>query len=511
MTDISQNNKRIAKNTLFLYFRMFLIMGVSLYTSRVVLQVLGVKDYGLYNVIGGIIAMFGLLNSSMATATQRYLTYESGTQDTIRLQNVFGISKSIHLLIAVIIVLLGETVGLWFFYNKMNIPAIRLDACMWVYQLSIMSAVVMIVSVPYNAAIIAHERMSAFAYISILDVVLRLALVYILYLSNYDRLKVYAILMFLTQLTLRAIYSWYCTRHFDECRARCCLERGLFKEMLSFAGWSVWGNCAVLFQGQGLNLLLNMFFSPVVNAARAIAVQVQYGVNQFCNSLQSAINPQITKSYASGDIDYMSRLIYRSSKFSFLLLWVIILPVYINAEAILQLWLGTVPDYTTIFVKIMLVSILVESLSNPLVVAVSATGRIRRFEIVVSCIIMATLPVSYLFLKLGASPESVFYISLVSSSLALCSRFHYSRKYGLIAFKEYLRKVVLKLLQVLIISLCVSNLCSLLFDHTILLMIISCIVYAILAVISAFIVGLDNNERDFIRNKILSYVGKMRK
>lgn len=490
---------------------MFLILAVTLYTSRVILQALGIEDYGLYNVIGGIIAMFGLLNSSMATATQRFLTFETGKGNMQRMRTVFGVSISIHLIIAGIIALLGETVGLWFFYNKLTIPEARLEAGMWVYQMSVFSAVTMIVSVPYNAVIIAHERMSAFAYISILDVALRLLSVYVLFVIDYDRLKVYAVLMFLTQITLRLIYGRYCTKHFKETHTSLSMEPKLFRQMLSFAGWSIFGNAAVLFQSQGLNILLNIFFSPAINAARAIAVQVQYGVNQFSVNLQSAINPQITKSYALGDLDFMSGLVYRSSKFSFLLLWIIILPVILNTDFILELWLNIVPEYSDVFVRIMLVTILLEALSNPFIVAVSATGRIREYGIVVSSIIMATLPVSWICLHCGASPASVFYITLVFSAFALFVRFYYAWHYQLVNVKDYISKVILKILPTCVLSGFICWGISFLLPSSVWISLSSCMLYPIIAAIITLTLGLDSKERAFVFLKFSDIIHKITK
>ena len=313
MTDTSANNKRIAKNTLLLYIRMLFLMAVSLYTSRVVLQALGVEDFGIYNVVGGVVAMFGFLNAAMSSSTQRYLTFELGRGDMSRLRTVFCTSVNIHALISLVIVLLAETIGLWFFYQKMIIPEERLNAAMWVYQFSVLSSVVMVMNVPYNASIVAHERMSAFAYISILEVLLKLLIVFLLQVVCWDRLAFYAFLVFLVQLGIRFIYGIYCRKHFKETAFRWLWDKVMFREMLSFAGWNLWGNCAGVAFTQGINLLLNMFFGPVVNAARGIAVQVQSAVQQFSLNFQTAVNPQITKSYAVQDYGYMHSLIFRSS------------------------------------------------------------------------------------------------------------------------------------------------------------------------------------------------------
>lgn len=503
MSTSSTNNKQIARNTFFLYLRMFLVMAVTFYTSRVILGALGIEDYGLYNVIGGIIAMFGLINSSMATATQRFLTFETGKNDKIRMHKVFSVSLIIHILIAAIIIILGETIGLWFFWNKMNIPEARLEAALWVYQMSILSAIVMIISVPYNAAIIAHEKMNAFAYISILDVSLKLLSVYVLFLFELDRLQLYAILMLCSQLLLRLIYGLYCKKHFIETHGKIIWDKKLFKEMLIFACWSIWGNCAYLFCTQGLNILLNMFFSPVVNAARAVAVQVQNGINQFSNNLQSAINPQITKSYATENLNYMHQLICYSSKFSFLLLWAIILPISFNIDVLLHIWLKEVPDYTITFLRIILITTLIEALSNPLIAAISATGKIKLFEMVVGGILISTLPLSYITLKIGGSPSSVFYISLILSFIAYLVRFYFTWKYISIKILMYIHNVILKIIPVSIISYIVCYLASTIFTTTIIQTVISFCFYSVVVITIAYFIGLNRSEKQFIKNKVL--------
>ena len=326
MTTASENNKRIAKNTLLLYVRTLIVMLITLYTSRIVLNTLGVTDYGIYNVVGGVVAMFGFINGSMSSATQRYITFALGAGNRNNLQKVFSIALQIHALISVLIVILGETVGLWFMYTQMQIPADRMDAAFWVLQCSIASTVIMIISVPYNADIVAHEKMSAFAYISILEAVLKLSIVYMLVVFSYDKLIVYAFLVLAVQLLICLCYSRYCYRHFEESKYHHVWDKSLFKEMTGFAGWSMFGNLSAVLYSQGLNMLLNVFFGPVVNAARAVAVQVQSAIQQFVSNFQMALNPQITKTYAKGEMHEMHKLMFRSARFSFYLLFLLSLP-----------------------------------------------------------------------------------------------------------------------------------------------------------------------------------------
>lgn len=378
MTDTSKNNKRIAKNTLLLYVRMLFLMIISLYTSRVILNTLGVEDYGINNVVSGFIGMLGFLSGSLGAASSRFITYDLGIGDMVTMKRTFGNIVTIHLLLAVMILIFGETIGLWFVLNKLQIPENRMTAALWVYQFSIFSFMLSIVSVPYNATIIAHERMKAFAYISIVDAILKLLIVYLLVIIPYDKLIIYAILFFCIQVFDRVVYGVYCYRHFEETKTKLAFNKKLFKEIFSFAVWTMNGNLAVIGYTQGINVLLNMFFGPVVNAARGIAVQVQTVVQNFCNNFQMALNPQLTKSYAQKDLAHMQQLLKVSSKFSFFLLYIISLPLMLEAPLVLKWWLGIVPEHTINFLRLILCSSMLVALSNPLVVSVHATGKIKN-------------------------------------------------------------------------------------------------------------------------------------
>lgn len=331
MSNNSVNNKRIAKNTLLLYVRMFFVMAVTLFTSRVVLATLGVTDFGIYNVVGGVVAMMGILNNAMAVSTQRYLTFELGRGDAVRLKQVFCMCLAIFVMLAVVVVVLGETVGLWFLNSKMTIPADRMVAANWVYQFSILACVASLIVTPYNAVIIARERMNVYAYVGILEVVLKLAVVYLLLVIPVDRLTTYGLLILLSQIVIAVIYMLYCTRHFAEARYRVYWDGSLFRELVSYSGWNLFGSAAGVVKGQGLNILLNMFFTPAVNAARGIAYQVNAAITQFFTNFYTAVRPQITKYYAQGDMEEMTKLIFRSSKMSFYLIMLISMPVIIEA------------------------------------------------------------------------------------------------------------------------------------------------------------------------------------
>ena len=453
MSDTSSANKRIAKNTLVLYVRMLFTMGISLFTSRVILQTLGVEDYGISSVVGGVISMFTFINAAMVSSTQRYLNFELVRGDANQLRSVFSTSLQIHSLIALAIIVLSETVGLWFLNEKLVIPEARMTAAMWVYQCSILSCAVSIMSTPYNAVIVAHEKMSAFAYISILDVSLKLLVVYLLVVLPFDKLIILAILNLLVQLFIRYIYTIYCHRHFPESYFQFRFNKTLFKEMFGFAGWSFWGNLAAILYTQGLNMMLNIFFGPIVNAARGIAVQVQSAVQQFVGGFQTALNPQITKNYASNNLPQMHSLMFRSARFSFLLLFFLSLPVLMETNFILTLWLKTVPDDAVIFTQIMICISLIYTTANPCVIANQATGKVKIYQMVVGGILLLILPISYVVLKLGAPAYSVFIVHFCIESLAQFSRMYMLRKLIHLPLWQYMKNIYIPIVSTVVIAI----------------------------------------------------------
>lgn len=509
MSGFSINNKRIAKNTLLLYVRTLFIMLVTLYTSRVVLNALGVEDYGIYNVVGGVVAMFGFINGSMASATQRYITFALGKGDMKRLQTVFSTSLQIHFLIAALIVVLGETVGLWFMYTQMQIPSDRMDAAFWVLQCSIVSTVVMIVSVPYNADIIAHEKMSAFAYISILEAVLKLAIVYALVISPFDKLIFYAFLILAVQLLIRFCYNHYCNRHFEESRYRHVWDKSLFKEMTGFAGWSMFGNLAGVLFGQGLNMLLNVFFGPVINAARAVAVQVQSAIQQFVGNFQMALNPQITKTYAKGEMEDMHKLMFRSARFSFYLLFFLSLPVLFETNFILTVWLKTVPDNTVVFLRIMICTSLIYTLSNPLVVANQATGKVRKYQAICGSILLMILPVSYVCLKLGCPAYSVFLVHFAMEAITQLVRMVLLRPLIGIRIVDYIKNIYTRVLFVVVLSVIAPFIIYDNMDDTVARFFVVCLICVLSVSTVAYTIGLSKNERTFVRSKAVVFINKI--
>ena len=501
MLDTSINNKRIAKNTLMLYIRMFLTLVVSLYTSRVVLNTLGVEDFGIYNVVGGVITMFTFINAAMVSSTQRYLNFELATGNNEKLRSVFNTSIQIHAFIALIIVVLGETVGLWFLMNKLVIPTVRETAAMYVYQCSIVVCVINIMSAPYNAAIIAHEKMSAFAYISILDVSLKLFIVYLLLWSPFDKLVAYAVLILLVQLFIRYIYTRYCHKHFEESYFQAKIDKRLFKEMSGFAGWSFVGNLASILFTQGLNMMLNIFFGPIVNAARGIAVQVQSTVTQFVTGFQTALNPQITKLYALGDLEQMHCLMFRSARFSFLLLFFISLPVLFETNFLLTLWLKTVPKDTVIFTQLILCVSLLFTIANPCTIANQATGNVKVYQIVVGGILLTILPISYMLLKLGAPAYSVFIVHFCAEIVAQISRMVMLRKNINLSIVQYIKHIYVPIILTVITSIILPLFIHMQFEDGWLQFLLVCFACVISVGFSGFIFGLTKTERIFFIDK----------
>ena len=397
--DQSSNNKRIAKNTILLYIRMIFIMAVNLYTSRVILQVLGVEDYGTYNVVGGVVTMISFITSSLSAATSRFITFELGKGENGDAERMFRCSSTIFYIFALIGFILAETVGLWFVQTQLNIPAGRETAAFWVYQFSIMSFILSLVSVSYNALIIAKERMNAFAYISIYDGLARLGILYLLSVIPFDNLIVYAGSLAMVQMSVRAIYTVYCKYHFTEANGKWLWDRQISRDIFSYSGWTVSGHLAIVGYTQGINILLNIYFGPVVNAARAIATQVQTALAQFYTNFETAIRPQIIKNYAQGNIEYMHSLVLRAGRLSFMLAILVSVPFLAFTEYILDLWLANPPEHVVAFVRLTMIAGISNSLSQHTLMSIHASGDIKRFQIIEGGCLLMILPISWILLK----------------------------------------------------------------------------------------------------------------
>jgi len=451
----AHRGKKIAQNTLMLYVRMFALMLVGLYTSRVVLAALGESDFGIYNVVGGVVSMFTIISGALNSAVSRFITFEMGKGEKARLDKVYSTAVTIQFIIALIVVILAEPIGLWFIDNKMTIDPTRIQAARYVLHFSLLAFVINLMSVPQMASITAHEKMSAYAYIGILDGLLRLGVAFLIMRSSSDRLVIYSALMAFVVLIIRTAYGIYCRTHFPECRYRPVFDRRLITEMFSFAGWNFIGVAAGVFRDHGGNIIVNLFSGPVVNAARGIAVQLNGTVQGFVTNFMTAVNPQITKSYASGEKEYMLSLVRKSSRMSYYLLLVIALPVLFNTDYLISLWLKEIPDHTISFVRLFLIFALSESLSNPLITAAQATGKIRNYQIVVGGLILLNLPVSYLFLRAGARPEVTVIVAIVISQICLFARLLMLRKMIGLDVGKFIHRVYLNVISVTFIAVLV--------------------------------------------------------
>lgn len=505
------NNKRIAKNSLFLYFRTLIVMIVTLFTSRVILKSLGVEDYGIYNVVGGIASMFSIISGSMTDATQRFLTIEIGKRDDGNPNKVFSTSLQLHVLIGIIIVLVAEPIGLWFLYNKLIIPAERMSAAFWVFQCSLFSLFVLVVSIPYNALIVAHERMKAFAYFSVIDAFLRLFVAYLVAINlGIDKLIIYALLMLLSPILLVVLYYIYCRKNFEESKYQYAKDSTLVKEFGNFAMWSMLGNISYVCSNYGVNLLLGTFFEPFVNAARGISLQVQGAFSTFVKNFQTAVNPQITKNYAAGYKDEMFDLIFRGARISFLLILIPVIPILLETDIILSLWLKTVPEFSADFIRIMIVTALISTLRNPLEVAIKASGRIKIFEIAVYGSKLLILPCSYLCLYMGASPVSVFIVTLVFEAVAfIISLIEIERLVGL-SFMAFIKNVVYRLLFTIFVAIPIPIIVRLTQDPDVYRFFILTISSVVITIICAIYFGLTRGERtaifQFVKNKVKAFI-----
>lgn len=489
------NTRRIARNTMMLYVRMLVLMLVGLYASRVVLNALGENDFGIYDVVGGVVAMFTVISGALNSAISRFITFELGRGDSDRMNKVYSTAVLIQVILAAIVVILAEPAGLWFIENKMTIDPARVPAAVKVLHFSLAAFVINLLSVPQMASITAHERMSAYAYIGLLDGFLRLGIAFLISRSDSDRLVMYAALMMASVLVVRCTYGIYCRVRFPECRFRMIKDIGLIKEMFSFAGWNFIGVASGVLRDQGGKILINIFTSPAVNAARGVAMQLNGAVQGFVTNFMTAVNPQITKSYASGDNDYMFYLISKSSRMSYYMLFILALPVLFNTEYILGLWLKDVPAHSALFVQLFLLYTLSESLSNPLITAQLATGNIRNYQLVVGGLQLLNIPVSYLFLKAGAAPEVTVAVAVAVSQACLFARLFMLR--GMIGLSPgiFLKRVFLNVLAVSALALAVPLAVCRLLPDTFWGFVASASICMFSAFASVLAVGLSRGER----------------
>lgn len=510
MTDTSANNKRIAKNTLLLYFRMLLMMAVTLYTSRVVLDKLGITDYGIYNVVGGIVGMLGFLTGAMGNAVQRFLSFEIGREDKERVNHIFNVSLLAHVVIAAIVFVVMEVAGVWYLNTYMNIPASRLDAANWVLQCSIFTTMFTIVQVPYNAIIIAKEQMGIYAYISILEVVLKLVVVYLLVIGHFDRLKLYSVLIMSVTIGILMVYRIYCIKKYDVAKFRFIKDIKTLKEILTFAVWNLLGEVAWAFTGPGVNIILNQFFGPAVNAARGLADQVNGAVARFVNNFQTAVNPQLIKSYAADQLDDMKKLLFRGIRFSYYLLLVLSMPLILNMDFILHLWLKDVPEYAAGFCQLVLVCSMVSSVSNLLAQVARAYGKIRKYQLWVSAFLFLNFPLSYLVLELGASPLATMVVNICIQASLLFVRLYLTKSMIDLSISDFTKKVLVPIAKITFVSAVLPCICAYMLPAGWLTFFIICAVSLACSVTCVLALGVSVNERAYIKSMFRAALDKIR-
>lgn len=510
MDSHAENTRRIAKNTLMLYVRMLFSMLVSLYTSRVVLNTLGVEDYGIYNVVGGVVAMMGVLNGAMSTSVQRFLNFELGTGNVEKLKQTFSMSLNIYALFALIFVILAETIGVWFLNTHLLIPQERLTAANYVFQFSIFATVVSLMSNPYNAAIVAHERMDVYAYTSIFEVLVKLGIVYLLLVIPFDKLIGYGLFLTCASCLVTLVYYIFCKKHFMECRYRLYWNKSLFQQLFSYFSWNLFGSAAGLIKTEGLNILLNMFFNPAVNAARGIACTINNVLMQFFNNFYTAVRPQIVKYYAQGDTVSMLDLVFKSTKYSFFLCLLVSLPVLIEAPYLIFLWLGQNPEYTIVFTRLIIIISIIDALAAPIMTAAHATGKIKLYQFVVGMITILNIPISYCVLKyVHTDAVTVYTVSLALAVVAFVVRLWIVKRLVDFSIRLYFRIVILRILLLAVLSVPLPLWLHYVMEDGFM----NCAVVVVVSVVSSCIfiytLGMNKAERNVVmnavRNKINQY------
>jgi O-antigen/teichoic acid export membrane protein len=500
---MTTNTARIAKNTLALYFRQILIMLVSLYTVRVVLNTLGAEDYGIYNVAAGIVTMLSFLSNSMAAASQRYFSFELGRGNYEQLHLVFSLSLLIYALIAVLVLILAETAGLWFAANKLIIPPERKSAALWVYQFSVVSFLFTVMASPYMAAIIAHEDMNIYAYVSIIEAALRLGMVFLLRFIVLDKLQLYGILLCAVTVVVTILYRTICVKKYTECRFRFYWDTELFKEIAGYTGWNLFGASVGVFKFQMVNILLNQFFNPAVIAARGIAAQVNNAVSSFSHNFTTALRPQIIKSYAAGQKDAMLALVFRGSKGSFFLMYIFVLPFVLEMPMILFLWLKNPPEYTVLFTRLALIDVLIESMSSSIMAVAQATGKIKLYQSVVGGILLLNLPASWIALYLGAPAWSVMAVAIIITLAAFCIRLIIIKRLVDFSLIHFVKQVLVPVTAVSLLSMILPLASYLFFEYGFPRLLITICLTLLSASLCIYLAGLNTQERCIIRNKII--------
>ena len=492
------NVRRLAKNTALLYMRMFVSMLISLYTSRVILSALGVEDYGIYNVVGGFVSLFGIITSTLNIAINRFLTFELGSGNTDKLNRVFSTSVTIQVLISLFLIIIAETLGLWYVNNVMVIPDERLLAANWCYQFAIASCVIGLIIVPYNSVIIAHEDMSIYAYMGIFSSLFALLIAFLIKYSSTDRLILYGFLLLISASINFIVFLCFCKRNYNEAKFKIYFDKETFSSMFGFASWNFIGAGAYIMVMQGGNLLINLFFGPFVNASRGISNTVNTAIKNFGSNFTIALKPQITKAYASGEYTYLFNLVFRGAKLSVFLMLFISAPVLLNTEFVLRVWLTEVPPYAVLFTKLAIIYTLIEMLDGPLMTTLLATGKIKYYEITEGVLQVLNLITAWYLLSKGGSPEIVLIICVITIHLTLCAKLLFLRKYLKMQIREFIIKVYGRVLVAVIVGFIIPVFLYLIIQKGWCNFIITSLVTLVSMALSMFYVGSDSSEREYV-------------
>ncbi|WP_368331228.1 oligosaccharide flippase family protein [Phocaeicola vulgatus] len=506
--NISENNKRLAQNTLILYLRMFFTMAVTFYTSRIVLKSLGIIDYGIYNVVGGIVGMLSVLNGAMAGATQRWITIAIGLKDTQYLKKVFSVSMTAQCFIGGIVFILTESIGLWYLYNYAVIPDTRLDAAFWVFQISVFTLLLNIVNVPFLGSIIAHEKMGIFASFSIIEAIMKLIICLILATTLFDKLLMYASLLLFAYMINFLWLQIYCHKKFPEARFKLGWEKQMHKEMWNLTSWTMVGHISLIGYTQGITLLINLFFGPALNAAYSIANQATNIINQFSSSFQTAINPQITKNYATKQYKEMNKLIYRSSKLSYFLMLILAVPLFYEANFLLKIWLGNIPEHSVSFMKLGIFIAMLTAVRNPLVTAAIANGHLKKYQLVVNGILIMVAPLLYIVFKLGAIVEWANIILLIAMFFAVLASAFMLQEMVFLDFKTFIKEVIYKIITVTFLSFIVPFFLYINMEEGWQRLIILGIFSTFTTICIIYYIGLTPQEGKFIKDNIIKKIYK---
>lgn len=478
---------------------MMVVMIVALFTSRIILNTLGAIDYGIYNVVGGIVTIVAFLNSALGGSTSRYLTFALGEGILEKQKKTFGAALNLHICIALLVLIVGETIGLWFFYEKMIIPEDRVSAALWVYQFSIVTTMISFTQVPYNASLIAHEKMSIYAYVGLYEAFSKLAIAYLITISPIDNLVFYGSLLLLNTIAVQMFYRWYAAKNFSECRFSLVKDKALYKQLLSYGGWDLFGNLAVVCQGQGVNLLLNVFFGPVVNAARAIAFQIQGAVLQFVSNFMTAVRPQVIKNYAEGNVERMYSLTFYTAKFSYMLMLALVVPICCEIKFILHLWLGdAVPENTALFAVLVLVTYTWRTFHIAALMPFHAIGNIKTGNVTIGSLMIATLPIGYVLFKIGIPAYSVFLVIFAVEIVGMFAIYWLIHNYEYFPYLDIFRKILIPSTAVTLLTVALPLYIIHFMEDGWLRLILVCVSSEITLVLSAFYIGLNKSERSRI-------------